>query len=158
MFRSHRASYVKKETAVKGCVFCKSIRQGVSEESLVVYKDKNTSILLNKYPYNSGHLLVIPNTHTGDFLKVDKKTLADLQITLRKAMESLEKVYRPHGMNVGLNLGASAGAGIPDHLHYHVIPRWNGDTNFFPVIAKTKAVIEDLDQTYKKISKYFGAR
>ncbi len=112
-------------------------------------------ILLNKFPYNSGHLLVLPRQHCGDLLKLSDEQYNDLQNTLKLAVKSIQEVYQPSAMNIGMNHGAAAGAGLPDHLHYHLVPRWNGDLNFFPLIAETKLVIEDLSESYEKYLKYF---
>lgn len=112
-------------------------------------------IVLNKFPYNSGHLLVIPQRHEGDLVKFSDAEFKDLHHTLKLAVEALQQVYQPGGMNVGLNMGAVAGAGIPEHLHYHVIPRWSGDLNFFPLVAETKTVIESLEMTFDRLVAYF---
>jgi ATP adenylyltransferase len=113
-------------------------------------------VVLNKYPYNSGHLLVLPQRHEGSLFDLSEVEYKDLQDTLRLACQAVTEVYQPAGFNVGLNHGRAAGAGIPDHLHFHVIPRWEGDLNFFPLVTDTKVVIEDLRQTYKKLTQFFG--
>ena len=108
-------------------------------------------VVLNKFPYNSGHLLVLPQRHCGDLLSLSDEEFFDLQKTVRLSMGALQEVYAPGGINLGLNHGAVAGAGIPEHIHYHLIPRWAGDLNFFPLIAETKVVVESLEQTYEKL-------
>lgn len=108
-------------------------------------------VVLNKFPYNSGHLLVLPRRHCGDLQKLSAEESADLWRVLNLTMEVLQSVYQPGGLNVGLNHGAVAGAGIPDHLHFHVIPRWAGDLNFFPLIAETKVVVESLEQSWDRL-------
>jgi ATP adenylyltransferase len=112
-------------------------------------------IVLNKYPYNTGHVLVIPKRHEGDYLNLTQSEFEDLHNTLRLAVKAVKDVYESHGLNLGLNLDKAAGAGIPDHLHYHVVPRFKGDMNFFPLIAETKVVPEALEETYRKLSSYF---
>jgi ATP adenylyltransferase len=155
MFRPERAKYVRKTDRPKGCVFCAAAKAGVGAERLVLYKDARVMVIMNKYPYNSGHLLILPVRHEGDFLKLKDKELADLQMLLRRCIQAVSDEYDPAGFNVGLNLGAAAGAGIPEHLHYHLVPRWRGDTNFFPVLANTKVVVETLEQTFARLLPYF---
>ena len=155
LYRPDRLKYVRKLIKPKGCVFCNSLKSGISLDSLCVYKSKYSMVIINKFPYNSGHVLVIPQRHCGDLLKLKDEEFMDLQNTVRLTMKALTEIYQPGGINVGLNHGAVAGAGIPDHLHYHVIPRWAGDLNFFPLIAETKVLVESLEQTYDKLLGYF---
>jgi ATP adenylyltransferase len=155
LFRPDRFKYVRKLIKPEGCVFCNAAKNPASFETLCVYKSKHSMVVLNKFPYNSGHLLVIPLKHEGDLMTLSKEAHYDLHDTLRMAMSSLQDVYQPGGMNVGLNHGAVAGAGIPEHIHYHVVPRWAGDLNFFPLIAETKVVVESLEQTYDRLLGYF---
>lgn len=115
-------------------------------------------VVLNKYPYNTGHLLVIPRRHNGDFLAIEKNEFDDLNETLKVAVQAVKDVYEPHGINIGLNLDKAAGAGLPDHLHYHIVPRFRGDMNFFPLIAETKVVPEALEETYRKMKNYFDRK
>ena len=155
LFRPDRLKYVRKLVKPEGCVFCKASSEDKSFDTLCVYKTKYSMIVLNKFPYNSGHLLVLPLRHCGDLLKLSEAEFADVQDCVRKAMRALNELYRPGGINVGLNHGATAGAGIPEHLHYHLIPRWAGDLNFFPLIAETKVLVESLEQTYERFLEYF---
>lgn len=154
-FRPGRMKYVRKLIKPSGCVFCNAAQNKQSFETLCVYKTQFSQVVLNKFPYNNGHLLVLPLRHTGDMLSLTEDEYIDLQKTVRLSVQVITKVYNPQGFNLGLNHGASGGAGIPDHLHYHIVPRWNGDLNFFPLIAETKLVIENLNQSYKKIKKEF---
>jgi len=154
LFRPDRYKYVRKVDRPPGCVFCDSEKSGVGIKSLSVYQSRWSMILLNKFPYNSGHLLVLPRHHCGDFLKLTSEEYIDLHQTVRIAFETLQEVYSPLGINLGMNHGAVAGAGIPEHLHYHIIPRWAGDLNFFPLIAQTKVVVETLEETFAKVSGY----
>ena len=154
-FRPARMKYVRKLTKPKGCVFCASAEKSKSKKTLCVYKTKYSQIVVNKFPYNSGHVLVLPLRHVGDILNLSDVEYADLHSTLRSAIQAIQCVYEPHGLNIGMNHGAAGGAGIPDHLHYHIVPRWNGDLNFFPLIAETKLVIENTSTSYEKIKKYF---
>jgi ATP adenylyltransferase len=154
-FRPARLKYVRRLAKPKGCVFCASAKKTSSEKTLCVYKTKYSQIVINKFPYNSGHILVLPLKHEGDILNLTDVEYTDLHQTLKLAISAIKAVYQPHGFNMGMNHGASGGAGIPDHLHYHIVPRWNGDLNFFPLIAETKLVIEDTKTTFKKLKKYF---
>ena len=153
--RPARLKYVRRLIKPKGCVFCSSAKKPQSESSLCVYKTQYSQIVVNKFPYNSGHVLILPLRHEGDLLNLSEAEFTDLQNTFRLAVQAVKAVYQPHGFNMGINQGATSGAGIPDHLHYHVVPRWNGDLNFFPLIAETKLTTEAPNVTYKKYKKYF---
>ena len=158
LFRPARLKYVRKLMKKQGCVFCysdSSADQDQVEENLCVYRTKYSQIVVNKFPYNSGHLLILPHRHCGDFLALEPLEYSDLMQTLKLAAQAVTQIYNPQGYNLGLNNGSSAGAGIPDHLHFHLVPRWNGDLNFFPLIAETKLVIENLDDTVATFKKYF---
>lgn len=155
MIRPDRLKYVRKLIKVDGCVFCNSLKSGVGVKSLLVHKGKFASIVMNKFPYNPGHLLIIPNHHVGEFTDLKQKELYELQDLLKLSIKVLRKAYDPAGFNVGLNLGAAAGAGIPEHLHYHIVPRWKGDTNFFPLLAETKVIVEDLEATFDRLLPLF---
>lgn len=155
LFRPDRLKYVRKLLKPEGCVFCRAGGEAPSFETLCVHQTEHSMIVLNKFPYNSGHLLVLPRRHVGDLLALSKDEYADLSELIREAMSALQDLYQPGGMNVGLNHGATAGAGIPAHLHYHLIPRWAGDLNFFPLIAETKVVVETLEQTWDRLRTRF---
>ncbi|HVK61982.1 MAG TPA: HIT domain-containing protein [Bdellovibrionales bacterium] len=158
LFKPDRLKYVHKIDRPNGCVFCAAKERGLGSESLLLYRDAHAMVVMNKYPYNSGHLLVLPTRHCGDLLALDETELNAVTATVRRAVAALSEEYKPAGFNVGLNLGSAAGAGIPEHLHYHVVPRWNGDTNFFPLIAETKVVVETLEQTFDRLLPYFGTK
>lgn len=151
LFRPDRMKYVRKLIKPEGCVFCRAAKEKPSLDTLCVYKSEHSMVVLNKFPYNSGHLLVLPQRHCGDVLKLSEAEYSDLQNTIRQVMGVITEAYQPGGINLGLNHGAVAGAGIPEHLHYHLIPRWAGDVNFFPLIAETKVLVESLEQTYEKL-------
>ncbi|MBC7753545.1 MAG: HIT domain-containing protein [Moraxellaceae bacterium] len=158
LFRPARLKYVRKLMKKQGCVFCYAdsvAEQDRMEENLCVYRTKYSQIVVNKFPYNSGHLLILPHRHCGDFLGLEPLEYADLMQTLKLAVQAVTQIYNPQGYNLGLNNGSAAGAGIPDHLHFHLVPRWNGDLNFFPLIAETKLVIENVDDTVATFKKYF---
>jgi ATP adenylyltransferase len=155
LFRPDRLKYVRKLIKDEGCVFCNASDAEVGFETLCVHKTEHSMIMLNKFPYNSGHLLVVPRKHSKDLQSLSEPEFIDLNNNLKLALKALDQVYNPGGFNVGLNLGAVAGAGIPDHMHYHVIPRWAGDLNFFPLVAETKAVVENLETTFERLLAYF---
>lgn len=157
-FRPARLKYVRKLMKKEGCVFCYNddhAAKDQAEENLCVFKSKYSQIVINKFPYNSGHLLVLPLRHCGDFLALEPVEYTDLMQTLKMAVQAVTDIYNPQGYNLGLNNGSAAGAGIPDHLHFHLVPRWNGDLNFFPLIAETKLVIENVEDTMATLKKYF---
>ncbi len=154
MSRPERLKYVRKIIKPKGCVFCKVIKERKREHYLL-HSSTHSFVVLNRYPYNNGHVLVLPQRHVGDMWDLSDEEYIDLSLLVRHSVSVLKKVYGCEGLNVGLNHGKVAGAGIPDHLHYHVIPRWAGDTNFFPLISQTKVVVETLDQTYELLQSHF---
>ena len=121
----------------------------------VLVQDEHAMVILNKYPYNNGHLLVLPRVHEGEMENLSNETYQRVMELVRDSVKILKSVYECPGVNVGMNLGRAAGAGIPEHLHIHIIPRWGGDTNFFPLIAETKVVIETLEQSYERLIPYF---
>jgi ATP adenylyltransferase len=155
MERPDRWRYVRKIVPHAGCVFCEAAKAGPQKESLCLWVDEHVMVVLNKYPYNTGHMMVLPTRHCGDLLELSDVEYMALSKAVRKVMSILKKEYEPTGFNVGMNHGAVAGAGIPDHLHWHVVPRWFGDTNFFPLIAETKVLPETLEQTYQRLRGYF---
>lgn len=154
--RPERLRYVRKLLPVEGCVFCKSERLGPGLESLCLRQNSKSLIVMNKYPYNTGHLLILPRRHVADLWDLTTEENAEIAKWIQSSLKILKKTYNCDGFNVGLNHGSVAGAGIPDHLHWHVIPRWNGDTNFFPLIAETKALPETLEETYNKLMEPFA--
>jgi ATP adenylyltransferase len=143
----------------EGCIFCEFPRAEGEEgdrRNLLVHRAVRSFTLLNKFPYNNGHVLVIPRAHVASLEALSPEDFADLHAELRRAVQVVREAYRPEGLNVGMNLGKVAGAGIADHLHYHVVPRWGGDTNFMPVLADTKVMIEHLDESWRRLRGGFG--
>jgi ATP adenylyltransferase len=124
-------------------------------QNFILARAERVFVLLNLYPYNSGHLMVAPYQHTGDFAHLDSETAAELTRMTQHAVDALTRAYTPHAFNLGMNLGRVAGAGLPDHLHVHVVPRWSGDSNFMPIVAQTKVLPETLDQTYERLEPFF---
>lgn len=138
------------------CIFCDFPSQNKDAEHLIAYRSDSCFVILNRFPYNNGHLMVVPYKHTRDVLELTDDEMLDLQQTINKSVQVLRNVMRPHAMNIGMNLGRTAGAGIDEHIHYHIVPRWNGDTNFMPVISGTKVVSESLEASFQKITAEFS--
>lgn len=154
--RPERYKYVRKLLPqTDACVFCTAEKSNPSFESLVLFKSKLAMIIMNKYPYNNGHLLVLPRAHVGNIWDVDDPTTAEVAKWMKISTRILQDALNCQGFNLGLNHGAVAGAGIPAHLHWHIIPRWGGDTNFFPLIAETKVLAETLEATYQRLKPLF---
>ncbi len=139
----------------EGCILCTIISQKRDIDNYVLYRGSFAIILMNKYPYNNGHLMVVPNRHTDDFTSLSNEELAELYSLTRHCIMALKEIFNPHGFNTGMNLGYAAGAGIKDHIHEHVVPRWIGDFNFMPVIGEIKAIPQHLLQTYERLLPYF---
>jgi len=139
----------------KGCVFCTRHRRRKDRPDLVVARGKYSFVILNKYPYNSGHLMVVPNRHLCSLEDLTPEEMLEVFTLIQKSERVLKKAISPQGFNVGLNLGKAAGAGIDDHLHFHVIPRWFADTNFWPVISSTKSVPQHLMKTYDLLKRHW---
>lgn len=133
------------------CVFCELLAEGVSESSGVLVITEHSFSVLNAFPYGSGHVLVLPRLHVSKLNELSKKQYADFAELLRTVSSAVEAAYGPDGLNVGMNLGQAAGAGIPKHLHAHVLPRWNGDTNFMTTIGETRVLPESLQSTWQKV-------
>lgn len=134
-----------------GCFLCEAIREGVNPSSLALYLDDLSLIILNRYPYNTGHLMLAPRRHIGELGELERDELIALGELTQRAVRWLGIVYHPQGFNIGMNLGRVAGAGLPGHLHLHIVPRWNGDTNYMPLIAKTKVLSESLQDSWHRL-------
>jgi ATP adenylyltransferase len=145
----------KDEPEDAGCVLCR-VRDGEEPERVLARSDLGF-VVLNKFPYNPGHVMVVPNRHVGDVADVDDEEHLELQRLVSRSVVALREEMDPQGFNVGLNLGRIAGAGLPDHVHWHVVPRWGGDTNFMPVVGETKVLPELLEETYAKLKPRFDS-
>ena len=146
-----RLEYVGSADEQRGCIFCIA-HEGADEEGLVVHRGRRAFVLLNRFPYSSGHLLIAPVRHIGDFGELDDEEALEVHRLAGQGMGALADVYGPQGYNLGWNLGRIAGAGITDHVHLHLVPRWAGDTNFMPVLADVKVLPEALEETRRKIA------
>ena len=152
-----RLAYVTDASvAAPGCIFCEAVG-ALEREPLVVHRGAHAFVLLNKFPYNNGHLMVVPHRHVGRLADLDREELAELMSLCQLGERVLAHEYAPHGFNMGLNLGKPAGAGIEDHLHMHVVPRWNGDTNFMSVVGETRVLPEELPATATRLRTVFAA-
>jgi ATP adenylyltransferase len=146
-----RLEYIKRAVEADGCVFC-AAAAGDDEELLVVHRGERAFALLNKYPYASGHLMVAPLRHVGEYGELDADEAAEIHRLTVAGIEALRSVYAPQGFNVGWNLGRAAGGSVADHLHEHVVPRWAGDTNFMPVLGDVKVMPEHLRETRRRLA------
>ena len=139
----------------RACVFCNKRRKRsdaqADREDLILAHGKSCFTILNKFPYNNGHLMVMPYEHIGNFGEIKKETLHEMMEGLQRAVKILEKTFHADGFNLGMNLGRAAGAGIPDHVHMHVVPRWSGDTNFMPVLGDVRVLPEYIETTYDRL-------
>jgi ATP adenylyltransferase len=138
-----------------GCIFCRPVREDDAREALVLASTGHSLVMLNKYPYNNGHLLLAPRRHEKHLSKLSADEYSDLNEALRRAVDIIRQSYNPAGINLGMNLGKCAGAGIDDHLHWHVVPRWEGDTNFMPVIGETRVMPQHLLESYDRLKPHF---
>ena len=134
-----------------GCIFCDFPREHRDGERLILYRGKLSFIIMNNYPYNPGHVMIAPYRHVGKWEDLDDDELLEIMKLSQLVIKALKEVMNPDGFNMGVNLGRVAGAGIDDHVHLHIVPRWNGDTNFMPVIADTKVIPESLQEAYYEL-------
>ena len=135
----------------QGCVFCEKTKEESDKTTYILERSDLSYTILNMYPYNNGHLMVLPYRHIGDIAELSIEELTDIMKSVSRATKALKIALKPEGFNIGANIGKVAGAGIADHIHFHVVPRWNADTNFMPVIAKTNVIPESLESVYVKI-------
>jgi ATP adenylyltransferase len=149
-----RLAYIIGGSASRGCVFCEAL---TSDEAapLIVHRGPTCFVILNLFPYNNGHLMVIPNRHIRSLTSATPDELCEMMELTRRAEIALTEAYAPHGMNMGINLGKPAGAGILDHVHMHIVPRWNGDTNFMTVVGETRVLPEELPVTADRLRPIF---
>jgi ATP adenylyltransferase len=146
--------YINRGADERGCVFCLAW-QGEDQQRLVLYRGHTQLVLLNRYPYNPGHVLIAPSRHTSELAELSAPECTEMMGLLQCALRVLDAAMGPQGYNLGMNLGAIAGAGLADHLHLHVVPRWQGDTNFMPVVGETKVMPELLTETWRKLRPLF---
>jgi ATP adenylyltransferase len=146
-----RMEYILGDKEHSDCIFCTALAKSDDRETLIVYRGQSCFVMLNKFPYNNGHLLVVPNTHTADLSVLSPAVQAELMALIARGVDWLRTASRPDGFNVGLNLGRAGGAGMADHLHFHIVPRWSGDTNFMTISGETRVLPEWLDETWSRL-------
>lgn len=145
-----RMKYIEKADPETGCIFCAAVNQTDGPENLVVYRGRTSFVILNRFPYTSGHLMVVPFAHLGSLELLDSDTRAELMELAAFSLQVLREIYHPGGFNMGVNIGTAAGAGIVGHIHFHVVPRWGGDTNFMTSLAEARVLPETLEETYQR--------
>ncbi|MDE3109134.1 MAG: HIT domain-containing protein [Acidobacteriota bacterium] len=146
-----RYRYIANASKDDRCIFCDALAANDDARTLVVFRGERNFIILNRYPYTSGHVMVVPYAHVADLLAAEAETLAEMMRLAQRVQGTLARVYRPEGYNLGVNLGRAAGAGITGHLHLHVLPRWAGDANFMTVAGETRVEPEELSTTFEKL-------
>jgi ATP adenylyltransferase len=149
-----RMKYIEEDHKDEGCVFCNA-QAKADDTSLIAFRGERSFVILNLYPYTSGHLMVVPFEHAATLEELDRATRAEMMELTSQCMVTLKKIYRPQGFNVGANIGAAAGAGVPGHVHIHIVPRWGGDTNFMSTLGETRVLPEAIEETYKRVRKEF---
>ena len=150
-----RMAYIDQGSKESGCIFCDKFQAGDRREALVLAHTKHSVVMLNKYPYNNGHLLLAPKRHEKHLANLSVDEYGDLSEALRRSVDIVQEVLRPGGINLGMNLGKCAGAGVEDHLHWHVVPRWEGDTNFMPVVGEIRVMPQHLLDSYDRLRAQF---
>lgn len=152
LFSPWRKPYIeRKPSAQAGCVFCQALQQPDGPDNLVVQRGQHAFVIVNRFPYTSGHLMALPKAHVAELGQLSAEARAEMFELANTAVAVLQAIYNPGGFNLGANLGAAAGAGIAEHLHLHVLPRWNGDTNFISTVGETRVLPETLEDTWQRV-------
>ena len=146
-----RMQYIASDKSARGCIFCDLPAEDNDRENLIVARSSRAFIILNAYPYTSGHVVVVPYEHVPDLEQLDEETLLDIALMMNRATAALRRMAKPDGFNLGANIGKAGGAGLADHVHLHVVPRWVGDSNFMPAIADTRLLPQTLLNTYDEL-------
>ena len=147
-----RIEYVRMEKR-EGCIFCELPKEGDDERNLILHRGKYGFIIMNNYPYNPGHVMVAPYRHVGEIEELSMEEWMEIHELISLAIKAIKREMRPQGFNIGVNLGRVAGAGIEGHIHFHIVPRWNGDTNFMPVLADTKVIVQEIRKNYRELKR-----
>ncbi len=150
-----RYQYVGKTDSPSTCIFCDKISQNRDAENYIVYRGGLNFVMLNLFPYSSGHVMIAPYRHVATLEDADERELAEMMRLTRASEARLRAIYRPQGLNIGMNIGQSAGAGVAGHIHMHVLPRWSGDANFMTTVAETRVLPEDIGTTFEKVARAF---
>jgi ATP adenylyltransferase len=151
-----RLPYLTGLNKPEGCIFCAMAAADRDEETLIVFRGSYNFVVLNRFPYTSGHLMVVPYVHVAELAGIDDQTAAELMVLMRASERHLRAVYRPDGLNLGMNIGESAGAGIAGHIHMHVLPRWAGDGNFMSTVAQARVLPEELGTSWRRLRAAFN--
>jgi ATP adenylyltransferase len=151
-----RYRYVSTAEPSSACIFCAKSQENRDADNLILYRGLRNFILLNLFPYTSGHLMIAPYDHVATLAEADEDTVTEMMLLTRASQARLYDVYRAPGFNAGMNIGAAAGAGVPGHIHMHVLPRWTGDVNFMTTVAETRVIPEAIEETYRKLSAAFA--
>lgn len=151
LWATWRMKYIEMADRMPGCIFCTLPAEQKDRDNLILHRGKTCFIMLNSFPYNCGHLMVAPFKHTADMYALDDEELLEINHMIRYSLRLLSATMHPDGFNMGVNLGRTAGAGVVDHIHWHIVPRWNGDTNFMPVVADARVLPESLQAVYDKL-------
>ena len=151
-----RMEYIENNNKEEGCVFCIAQAMTDSAENLIAYRGELAYVILNRYPYTSGHLMVIPFQHKPELEELDHETRAEMMELTSRCTTVLKTIYKPHGFNIGANIGDVAGAGVLGHVHIHIVPRWKGDTNFMSAVGQTRVLPEAMEDTYERVKKEFA--
>lgn len=151
LWAAWRMKYVTNADNETGCVFCNALAKPDDDQNLVVLRAERAFVILNKYPYTSGHLMVAPFAHQASLELLEPAERAEMMELVSQCIVALRKIYNPHGFNVGVNIGTAAGAGVPGHVHIHIVPRWNGDTSFMSTVGEVRVLPEALEETYRRV-------
>ena len=152
-----RKAYIEGYEKEDGCVFCNALaKKEDNSRNLIVHRGQRAFVIVNLYPYTNGHLMVAPMAHKPTLGDIDPETRAEMMELVTQTIQVLTKVYQPHAFNIGANIGKAAGAGVPDHVHMHIVPRWTGDSNFMSVLGETRVLPETIEETYERIRKEWG--
>ncbi|MFN7171466.1 MAG: HIT family protein [Fimbriimonadaceae bacterium] len=146
-----RLDYIERKHAPDGCIFVELPKQDNDRENLILYRGEHAFVILNLFPYTNGHLMIAPYRHTADLDELTDEEHLEIQKLITQAVKWLTAAYNPHGFNIGANLGSAAGAGIPTHIHWHVVPRWSGDSNFMSTVGDVRVMPQSLDQSYQRL-------
>jgi len=147
--------YIESDSENEGCFFCDALVSDKDRDNLVLYRGERTFLIMNRYPYTNAHLMAVPNRHVGEITELKIEEISEMMNLVQESVRVLKKAVKPHGFNVGMNLGRVAGAGVVDHVHLHIVPRWGGDVNFMPVLGETKVISEHIMDTYDRLKPYF---
>lgn len=146
-----RMEYILSNKSGEGCIFCEGLKQVDGPENLIAYRGPHAFVMLNRFPYTSGHLMIVPYAHQPSLDQLDSEARLDIMDLSSRAIQVLNALYTPQGYNLGMNIGAAAGAGVTEHVHLHVVPRWVGDTNFMSSVSQTRVLPELLEETYRRV-------